>query len=230
MLLHEGLGCLARWRDFPERLAERTRLGVLAYSRYGYGHSSPVELPRPLDYMTREAAEVLPEVIEFFQIRNLILIGHSDGGSIATIYAARVTSPRAMVLIAPHFYVEDCSADAIRTARHNYLNTDLPQRLARYHDDVEGAFRGWCDAWLDDDFIANWNIEDDIDNVRCPVLALQGANDPYGSVAQYRRWRNHDNFNLQLLEGLGHDPLAEQPEETLNTLADYILGLPAVSD
>ncbi len=196
VLLHEGLGCLARWRDFPERLAREANIGVLAYSRFGYGRSSTCTLPRPLDYMTDEAVNVLPVLLAAYGVRDFSLAGHSDGASIATIYAARVQPPSKLVLLAPHFFVEPCSVLAIADARGEFEQGDLANRMDKYHDDVDAAFWGWCDAWLDPDFIEHWNIERDIEAIDCPVLALQGITDSYGTVEQYRGWRGRPNFRL----------------------------------
>jgi pimeloyl-ACP methyl ester carboxylesterase len=151
VLLHEGLGCIALWRDFPERLAQATGCPVFAYSRLGYGHSDPVPLPRPLDYMRAESRTILGRVLDQAGIGPCILIGHSDGASIAVIHAGSAGDARVrgVVLIAPHFFVEDIAITAIAAARDAYNQGTLRDRLARYHDHVDVAFRGWNDAWLD---------------------------------------------------------------------------------
>jgi pimeloyl-ACP methyl ester carboxylesterase len=151
VLLHEGLGCVALWRDFPEALASVTGCGVFAYSRFGYGASDPVTLPRPMTYMHDEALSVLPRVLDATRVRRGVLIGHSDGGSIAAIYAGAVQDPRVagVVLIAAHFSVEEINIASIADIKANYEQGDLRQRLAKYHRDVDVAFRGWNDAWLD---------------------------------------------------------------------------------
>src|SRR5690348_6994208 len=150
-LLHEGLGCVALWRDFPEVLAEATGCGVFAYSRFGYGGSEPITLPRPMSYMHDEAVLVLPRVLDATGGRRIVLIGHSDGGSIAAIHAGTLRDPRVagMVTIAAHFFVEDVNIAAIRAIKDTYATSNLRERLARYHRDVDVAFRGWSDAWLD---------------------------------------------------------------------------------
>ena len=161
VLLHEGLGSAALWGDFPEQLAAATGAGVFAYSRAGYGRSTPVPLPRPLDYMQREAFEVLPRVLDAIGFRRGLLIGHSDGASIATLYAGGVADHRirGVSLIAPHFIVEDISVRSIAEIKQTYETTELRAKLSRWHADVDNAFYGWNDAWLDPKFRA-WDISD----------------------------------------------------------------------
>ena len=188
VFLHEGLGSVAGWRDFPARVASATGLGALVYSRLGYGKSDPVPLPRPTTYMHEEALVTLPEVLDAAGVRDAVLVGHSDGGSIALLFAgsglpaaARV---RALVLEAPHVFVEDVSITSIARAADAYRTGDLRQRLLRSQgDNVDGAFWGWNRAWLDPAF-RDWNIEASLAGVRAPALLLQGADDPYGTLAQ----------------------------------------------
>jgi pimeloyl-ACP methyl ester carboxylesterase len=224
VMLHEGLGCVALWRDFPAQLAAATGLGVFAYSRAGYGQSDPAPLPRPLDYMTREARETLPGVLGAIGFQRGILLGHSDGASIAAIYAGAIEDfrVRGLVLIAPHFFTEESGLAAIATARADYDAGDLKRRLAKYHRDVDNAFRGWNDAWLDPGF-KSWNIADVIDYWRIPVLGIQGADDPYGTLAQIREIENriYSPLEVEILEGCKHSPHTEQPEETLAAIADF---------
>jgi pimeloyl-ACP methyl ester carboxylesterase len=192
VLLHEGLGCVAMWRDFPRRLAERSRHGVLAYSRQGYGRSDPVPLPRSLGYMHQEALDVLPAILDQAEIRKAILIGHSDGASIATIYAGSRQDfrIRGLVLIAPHFVVEEMGLREIRAAKATYEAGDLRQRLGRYHgSNVDVAFWGWNRAWLDPAFRC-WRIDDNLAYIRVPILIIQHFEDPYGrSCRSMRRKR-----------------------------------------
>src|SRR5215471_9251328 len=185
VLLHEGLGCVGMWRDFPRRLAERSGYGVLVYSRPGYGRSDPVPLPRSLDYMHQEALEVLPAILTQAEIRKAILIGHSDGASIATIYAGSRQDfrIRGLVLIAPHFFVEDNSVRSIAAVKDAYESGDLRERLGKYHRDVDAAFRGWNRAWLDPQF-RNWRIDEYLPYIRVPILIVQGQDDEYGTAAQ----------------------------------------------
>ena len=161
VMLHEGLGCVGLWRDFPDRLAEATGHGVFVYSRRGYGASQPCALPRPLDYMTREAMDVLPDVLTEIGLQRGILLGHSDGASIAAIYAGSIQDHRirGLVLMAPHFFTEPMGLAAIAKTKEAYETGNLRAKLAAYHADVDNAFRGWNDAWLDPAF-AKWNIED----------------------------------------------------------------------
>ena len=228
VMLHEGLGCVALWRDFPRRLAEATGLGVFAYSRAGYGQSDSVELPRPLDYMAREARKTLPAVLEAIGFRRGILLGHSDGASIVGIYAGSVEDfrVRGLVLIAPHFFTEESGLTAIRAACAAYESGDLRARLAKYHRDVDNAFRGWNDAWLDPGF-KSWNIAESIDYWRIPVLAIQGEDDPYGTLAQIREIesRIYSPVEIEILGGCKHSPHLERPEPTLAVVADFCARL-----
>jgi len=185
VLLHEGLGCTHLWRDFPRTLANATGFGVFAYSRAGYGKSAPAELPRPLDYMTREAMDVLPLVLDAIGIEAGVLLGHSDGGTIAAIHVGCIADRRIIgaVLVAPHFFTETASLVEIAKARDAFNTGDLRERLAKYHHDPDNAFLGWNDSWLHPDFKA-WNVTDVLDDIRVPVLAVQGRDDPYGTLAQ----------------------------------------------
>ncbi len=225
VLLHEGLGSVSLWRDFPERLAAATGLGVFAYSRLGYGQSDPAPLPRPLTYMHDEAREVLPRVLDAAGIRRCIMLGHSDGGSIAAIYAgshqdARV---RGLVLLAPHFFVEEAGLAAIREAKRTFETGDLRARLARHHRDPDTAFRGWNDAWLDPDFPRVFDLQPDIAHIRVPVLVVQGEADPYGTVEQVRLAEREAYCPVDslLLPGVGHAPHQEAPEAVLAAAQEF---------
>lgn len=224
VLLHEGLGCLALWRDVPQKLAAATGLGVLAYSRLGYGRSSPVALPRPLDYMTREAVETLPRALDSVGVRRAILIGHSDGASIAAIFAGAFDDPRlaGLALIAPHFFAEAHGLKAIGEAERAFAEGDLRARLAKYHADVEGAFYGWSRAWLDPAF-TRWSIAEYIERWRVPALAVQGEDDAYGTLRQIDEIRARAQVEVEtlLLPGCGHAPQFERPQETLAALAAF---------
>ncbi|GFE49725.1 hydrolase [Roseobacter cerasinus] len=228
VLLHEGLGCVDLWRDVPERLAAETGLGVFAYSRQGYGRSDPVTRPRPLDYMEREARDVLAAVMDAAGLQDVILLGHSDGASIAAAYAGSVSDRRVrgLVLIAPHFFVEAQGFEAIRAAGRDFATGDLRARLARYHDDVVGAFHGWHDAWTDPGF-ATWSIADAIDHWRVPVLAIQGREDAYGSLAQIEEisTRIYAPFEELILDHCGHAPHLEQPDQTIAAIAAFCARL-----
>lgn len=228
VLLHEGLGSLGLWKGFGEGLANATGLGVCAFSRAGYGRSSAIGLPRPLDYMTREAQDVLPQVLDALGVRRAILLGHSDGASIAAIYAGSVSDRRVrgLILIAPHFFTETQGLAAIRAAQDNFTNGGLRARLARHHNDPDGAFRGWANAWLDPGF-ADWNIADVIDHWRIPVLAIQGRDDPYGTLAQIDEIdsRIYAPLETVILQGCGHAPHLECAEETQAAIVDFCARL-----
>jgi pimeloyl-ACP methyl ester carboxylesterase len=222
VLLHEGLGCVAMWRDFPAALAEATGCGVFAWSRAGYGASDPITPPRPLTYMQQEAADWVRPVLDAAGILVCALLGHSDGGSIGAIYAGtrRDARVRGLALLAPHFFVEDIAIHGIEAARGRYLTGDLRGRLARYHADVDGAFCGWNGAWLDPAFRA-WDISAECAGIRVPTLVVQGLADPYGTAAQVAALQAvaGDFVRPLLLEGVGHSPHLEAPEPTLAAVA-----------
>lgn len=225
VLLHEGLGSVALWREFPQTLATATGLGVFAYSRQGYGQSDACLLPRPLDYMQREARDVLPHVLEQAGIQDYVLVGHSDGASIAALQQSLAPNPRvkALVLIAPHFFVEIPALESIRNVRTAWRETDLPQRLGKYHADAENAFLGWNTAWLDPGF-QQWNITDSIDAFSVPCLAFQGDMDEYGTTAHLDLVAERSPALVQthVLAESGHSPQKDQPEETLRLIADFV--------
>ncbi len=225
VLLHEGLGSLGLWRDFPARVAAATGCGVLAWSRAGYGRSAPITLPRPLDYMQREAAHAVRPVLDAFAVRRCLLIGHSDGASIAALYAGTAHDARlaGLVLLAPHFVVEEVSIAGIAAARERYLHGDLRARLARHHDDVEGAFWGWNRAWLDPAFRA-WDITAEAARITVPTLLLQGLADPYGTVAQAEIARRclPGPLEVMLLPGIGHTPQTEAAADTLAAITGFV--------
>ncbi|HEV2604672.1 MAG TPA: alpha/beta hydrolase [Microvirga sp.] len=224
VLLHEGLGSVGLWGDFPERLAAATGAGVFVYSRQGYGGSSPATLPRPLTYMQDEALEVLPQVLDAIGFRRGLLVGHSDGASIATLYAGGIQDHRirGLSLIAPHFVVEDVSIASIAQAKVAYETGDLRQKLARWHKDVDGAFRGWNDAWLDPDF-RRWDISEALAYVRVPVQIVQGANDQYGTLRQIEIAEEecYCPVDVTILPGIGHSPHRESPEAALKSIAEF---------
>jgi pimeloyl-ACP methyl ester carboxylesterase len=226
VLLHEGLGSIAMWRDFPHLLAHATVSRVIVYSRYGYGSSDPLREPRNVRYMHDEALVVLPELLDALSIENPILVGHSDGGSIALIHAGG--SGRAVAgvaAMAPHVVVEDISVASIALARDAYVTTDLPSRLGRYHADVDRAFWGWNDIWLSPDFRA-WNIEEYLPRIRCPVLAIQGQDDEYGTMEQLARiTAGARDVELVKLEDCRHSPHRDQPEAVLEAIARFVDGI-----
>ena len=216
-LLHEGLGCVALWRDFPDRLHEATGWPVMAYSRAGYGQSDPDSLPRPLDWMTREALDVLPDVLAAFEINGPVLLGHSDGATIAAIYAG-AHQPLATVLMAPHFFTEESGLAEIARANAAFGESDMAARMGKYHRDPVATFRGWADAWLDPAF-RDWNVEESLDTITGPVLALQGRQVQYGTLAQIETvGRRVAGAQVTVLEDCRHVPHLEQPEATLTAI------------
>ncbi len=226
VLLHEGLGSVSLWRDFPEQLARASGCEVLAYSRFGYGNSTPVTVPRPLSYMHDEALEVLPAVLDQAGGDELVLVGHSDGGSIALINAGGVDDSRVrgLALMAPHVFVEQLSVDSIRASREQYESGDLRQRLRRFHgDNVDCAFRGWNRAWLDPQFL-HWNIEEYLPRIQRPILVIQGLDDQYGTDLQLQSIEAHSAGPVQLarLADCGHAPWRDQPERTLELISDFV--------
>ncbi len=225
VFLHEGLGCAALWKDFPAHLSTATGLGALIYSRRGYGASDPLPGPRPVSYMHEEALEVLPAVLDAAGVNDAILVGHSDGGSIALIHAGAVGGGRirALILEAAHVLVEDVSVESIAVAAETYRVTNLRDRLARYHGaNVDDAFWGWNDVWLDPDF-RDWNIEAYLPGVACPCLAIQGADDEYGTAEQVRRIEAGVAGPVEtlMLDDCGHAPHRDQPEETLAAMTRF---------
>jgi pimeloyl-ACP methyl ester carboxylesterase len=225
VLLHEGLGCVALWRDFPGALADATGCGVFAYSRFGYGGSDTVSLPRPMSYMHDEAVDVLPRVLDDAGIKRAVLLGHSDGGSIAAIHAGAVQDARVLgvVLIAAHFFVEELNIASIRAIKEHYEQGDLRARLRRYHRDVDVAFRGWNDAWLDPRF-CSFDITAEMARIRVPILALQGADDPYGSDEQLRVLERAARCSVEtrLIEGARHSPHLEARDATMEAIVPFV--------
>jgi len=231
VFLHEGLGSVSMWRDFPARLCDALDCRGLVYSRPGYGRSTPRapgEAWGP-DFMHHQAHEVLPALLRALDIDTAVdrpwLFGHSDGASIALLYAARF--PQALsgaVLLAPHIRVEDVSVASIAQARQAYADTDLRQRLARHHDDPDSAFFGWNDAWLRPDFRA-WSIEGEIAAITCPLLAVQGVDDEYGTLEQVRGIaRRAPQTQLLELADCGHSPHRDQPQAVIDATRRLVLA------
>lgn len=221
VFLHEGLGSLGLWRDFPQQVADATGLPAFAYSRAGYGASDPPPMPRPVTYMHDEA-DLLPEILAAAQISDPVLVGHSDGASISIIYAGRGGKARALILEAPHVFTEESGLASIARMRELYATTDLRQKLARWHADVDAAFRGWNDAWLHPDF-RKWNLEEFLPRIPAPILIIQGKDDEYGTVKQIEAIeRQAPNVRSVLLEKCGHSPHRDQPEKTLEAMAAFI--------
>lgn len=231
VLLHEGLGSVSMWRDFPERLSQKTGAGVFAYSRAGYGRSARATLPRPVDYMHREARDILPNVLDKIGLRDGLLLGHSDGASIAAIYAGCMADTRlkGLCLIAPHFFTEPVGLAAIAQARIAFNDSDMCQKLARYHDDANHAFTGWNDVWLDPEF-KDWNITGLIDEITVPVCAVQGRADQYGTLDQLgalaRRLKTR--YVEHVLDGAHHAPHLEAADAVLGVVADFMTTIYAL--
>ena len=226
VLLHEGLGCLGLWRDFPERLAAATGFGVTAYSRAGYGQSDPADLPRPVDYMTCEAVDILPQVLAATGFRRGLLMGHSDGATIALEYAGRVFDPRVrgVVAMAPHTFAEPMGLAEIARARAAF--PALRDRMARWHRDPDQTFAGWAEAWLNPAFAA-WTVTEVIDYLRVPVLAIQGREDQYGTLAQITEieTRSYAPVETLILDACRHAPHQDQPEAVLAAMAAFCARL-----
>ena len=224
VMLHEGLGCAGLWGDFPENLQAATGAGVFVYSRAGYGASTKVELPRPLDYMHVEALDILPKLLDQIGFRRGLLLGHSDGASIAAIYAGGTGDHRVrgVAMIAPHFIVEDVSVTSIAEIRKAYETTELRSKLQRWHSDVDNAFYGWNDAWLDPKFRA-WDISEYLAYIRVPVAILQGADDQYGTIRQVEIAQEecYCPVDVTIIPGAGHSPHREAPEASLNAISDF---------
>jgi pimeloyl-ACP methyl ester carboxylesterase len=225
VMLHEGLGSVDLWGDFPDKIAAATGAGVFVYSRAGYGKSTGAKLPRSTSFMDEEACEVLPRILDAIGFRRGFLLGHSDGGSIATIYAGSVQDHRVrgLVLIAPHFFAEEMGLAEIRRARKSFESGALRERLKPWHADVDVAFRSWNGPWLHPDF-EKWDIVEALSYIRVPILIVQGENDQYGTLQQIETARQECFCPVEavVLPGLRHIPYREAPEITLNAVADFI--------
>lgn len=226
IFLHEGLGSVAMWRDWPARVCAATGRAGVVYSRRGYGASDPIPDVRGSgrlapDYLHRQALDVLPALLEALGVQQPILLGHSDGGSIALLHAAHFPV-RACVVMAPHVIVEDVSVGAIEQARHAYERGDLRERLARYHQDVASAFWQWNDVWLSPGF-RSFDIRPDCRRITAPVLALQGLNDPYGSLRQIHEIApTRGRFELEEVADCGHSPHRDQPDRVTARIAGFL--------
>ena len=224
VMLHEGLGSAALWGDFPAKLQAATGAGIFVYSRAGYGASTPAKLPRPVDYMHVEALEVLPQLLDAIGFRRGMLLGHSDGASIASIYAGGHQDHRlrGVLLIAPHFVTEEVGLAAIAATRTAYETTDLKAKLARWHQDVDSAFYGWNDAWLDPEF-RNWDISEYLAYVRVPLAIVQGTADQYGTERQIEIAREecYCPVDVTMISGAGHSPFRVMPGPALAAIAEF---------
>jgi pimeloyl-ACP methyl ester carboxylesterase len=227
VMLHEGLGSVALWKRFPDEVARATGRAVFVYSRYGHGLSDALTGPRDVRYMHEEALVALPGFLDALGIENPILLGHSDGASIALIYAgAKPDAISGLIVLAPHVFVEDLAVASIAAKKRAYETTDLPTKLARYHADADGLFRGWNSIWLDPAF-RSWNIEAYLPSIAVPVLAIQGVDDEFGTMEQVHRVA-HGTRDVKVieLEDCAHSPHRDQPARTLAALADYVRARP----
>jgi len=224
VFLHEGLGSIRQWRDFPQQVAMATGCRALVYDRYGYGGSDVLQEARVgVQFMHDAALKELPDLLKKLEIENPILIGHSDGASIALIHAGAGYPVRGVAVMAPHVFIEDICVNSIQDAARQFETTDLADRLGRYHRDAGKTFHLWADAWLDPAF-RDWNIEPYLPGIKCPLLAIQGEDDEYGTMAQLDRIQRQVQGPCELLKlsAGGHSPHKDQPERVLNSLANFI--------
>jgi pimeloyl-ACP methyl ester carboxylesterase len=226
VFLHEGLGSVALWRDFPAKVAEATGCGALLYSRRGYGSSDAVELPRPFSYLRDEALDVLPKVLAACGVQRAVLIGHSDGASIALLHAGGDTSSmvEGVVAMAPHVMVEPVCLDGIAATTKAYAEGDLRRRLARYHgDNVDGAFRGWSETWLHPGY-RDWDMRDCLPRIRVPLLVIQGDGDEYATARQYEIIAREVMCPVEVLvpADCRHSPHRDQPEQVLAAITAFV--------
>jgi pimeloyl-ACP methyl ester carboxylesterase len=225
VMLHEGLGSVGLWGEFPDRIAEATGAGVFVYSRSSYGKSNPGPMPRSTRFMHEEACDVLPRVLDAIGFQRGILLGHSDGGSIAAIYAGSVQDHRVrgLVLEAPHFFVEEVGLAEIRRARDAFTAGTFREKLMRWHADVDRAFRSWSEPWLNPEF-PKWDITEELAYIRVPILIVQGDQDQYGTLRQLAVAQEECFCPVEtaVLPGIRHVPHREAPELTLTTMADFI--------
>jgi pimeloyl-ACP methyl ester carboxylesterase len=228
VFLHEGLGSIRQWRDFPARLVAATGCRGLVYDRYGYGDSEVLAEPRrSVRFMHDEALQSLPEMLGKLRIENPILVGHSDGASIALIHAGAGHAVRGVAVMAPHVFIERVCLDSIARARRSFESTDLPARLGRYHRDARKTFYGWADVWCDENF-ESWDVREEyLPGIRCPVLAIQGVDDEYGTLAQLDEIARRVGGPSELvkLEACGHSPFRDQPEKTLSAMVRFVENL-----
>ena len=225
VMLHEGLGCVGLWGTFPDRLAAATGAGVFVYSRANYGKSSSGQLPRSVDFMHQEALDVLPRVLAAIGFQRGVLFGHSDGASIATIYAGSVQDHRVrgLVLMAPHFFTEEMGLAQILRIKEDYESGNLREKLKRWHDDVDSAFYSWNGPWLDPEF-RDWDITEALGYIRVPILVVQGADDQYGTIKQVEAAQQECYCPVETatLSGVRHSPHRDAPDLALDTAAAFI--------
>ena len=228
VFLHEGLGSVSLWREFPDRVAQATGAGAHIFYRHGYGQSSTLEGKRQPDYMHREALDVLPALLREFGVQKTILFGHSDGASIALIHAGAGHPVAGLILEAPHVFVEEITLRGASQAAVSYRTTDLPNKLARHHRDADKTFWGWHDIWTSPSF-RDWNIESYLASITCPAPLIQGEQDQYGSVAQIDAIAaaTKGATRKHMLPNCGHTPHREQADLTLELVTSFLRGLPS---
>ena len=226
VFLHHGLGCVGTWRDFPARLATATGCGAIVYGRLGYGRSDPCSLPRSPRFMHDEGLEVLPELLDVAGVRECVLLGHSDGGSIAIIYAGGTSAAplRGVITEAAHVFFEPMTVHALREAKESYERGELRERLGKHHgSNTDCAFRGWNDTWLHPGFV-NWDLREYLPHVKVPMLVIQGADDEYGTTAQVETIVRHTAAETQtmMLPDCGHSPHLEQEALMLEAMRSFV--------
>lgn len=226
VFLHEGLGSISLWRDFPAQLVEKTGCHAVVYSRYGHGNSDVLQEARTARFMHEEATQVLPELLEKLSIREPFLFGHSDGGSIAILYVGAGNAASGLVLMAPHVFVEEQGIRSITEAKQAFETTDLPARLARHHRDAAKTFWGWNNIWLLPGF-REWNIEEYLPKIKCPVLAIQGYEDEYGTMAQIDSIAAKSGGPMETLRlhNCRHSPHRDQPEAVIEAISKFLPGV-----
>ena len=223
VFLHEGLGSVSHWKDFPARVAAATGCGVTVYSRYGSGRSDLLTDARGVRYMHDEALHSLPDLLAKLEIEKPILVGHSDGASIALVYAGAHDRVRGLVVLAPHVFVEDLSVASIAEAKVKFETTNMPEKLARHHHDAARTFWGWNNIWLHPEF-RRWNIEEYLPRIKCPILVIQGLDDEYGTMAQVEAIERQSGGPVEVvrLADCKHSPQRDQPEATLEAIVKFV--------
>jgi len=226
IFLHPGLGCIEGWKDFPEKVVEKTGIPAFLYSRYGYGKSEPLKESRAIDYLHREGEAVLPALLESLKIKHPILVGHSDGATISLLFAAKYPSwPKALILEAPHVFVEDITVAGLKEAKEAFeQGGGLKRGLERYHLDAKATFYGWNDIWLKPEF-RGWNVENELKTITCPILLIQGEDDQYGTIAQLTAIKAATpHTEILIIPECKHSPHDDQPAQVLASMEKYIMG------
>jgi len=228
IFLHEGLGSVSTWKDFPQKLSQRTGCGALVYSRFGYGKSEKCEIPRLLNFMHEEGLEVLPEIIALCRIQKYILLGHSDGASIALIHAGSDNANELVGIIneAPHVFCESLTISSIQKLRENFNSGNLRDRLKKHHKNIDLTFNGWVDVWLDEEF-TKWNIESYLPRIKVPQLIIQGNDDEYGTSAQVEVIERLSGGSVKkcFLDKCAHSPHRDQQAKTLRVMTEFVRNL-----